>query len=494
MEYLRRPHVVLTVGVCLVAFVALTVSAQRRNTGFSQEKAAPTVVNPFAVAQSAVECQAAAGSPTTSYTFQSAAPGNNAFFSPATKNDLLVAVASSSNAATIGTPAGFTQVFQEAATSGAPTTGAPQIALFYKVSAGTEQTVTFSFSSATRPCIGLIEYTGTSINAPLHGKSIGYNGSGTVVPLGTGTIDIISPTDLGVAFFANNSGSTTASNYTAPPAGDHYVDPSSSTGVFGGNSTTHISMFYVNCIVGSCAGTTSTTTTTASSNFAGFIASFYPKVTSGSTGTGSNVTTTSGNSTVTFNNVTGAGTTTATSIDPTSPSQGAAPSGITYNSSSPAYDIATTATFTGTARICIHIPDINPAAYPSLKLLHKEGGVLVDRTAFVVKTSQKICGDVTSFSPFIVASGSTPTAASVNISGRVMTADGRGIRNATVLLNDQYGKTHTVRTSAFGYYVFDAIASGETYVLNVSSRSYTFLPRVVNVSDSLTNLDLIAFP
>ena len=121
--------------------------------------------------------------------------------------------------------------------------------------------------------------------------------------------------------------------------------------------------------------------------------------------------------------------------------------------------------------------------------------MLVDRTTGVNGAAKTICGSVSSLSPFIVATGpATTTAANVNISGRVMTADGRGIRNATVLLNDQYGKTHTVRTSAFGYYEFDGIASGETYVLNVSSRSYTFLPRVVNLSDSLTGLDLLASP
>ncbi|MBV9243050.1 MAG: hypothetical protein JO314_13685, partial [Acidobacteria bacterium] len=217
----RRPHVVLTLVLCFVAIPMLIVSGQRRNAGFSRENGNVPATNLFNVVQSAVECQAAASPATTQYTFNNAVRGtNDAFFSHATKNNLLIAVASSSDPATITMfSTGYTQVFQQPATTGAPATGAPAIAMFYKISDGSETTATFNFSASTRPCIGLIEYSGASINAPLHGKSLGYNGSGTVVALGTGTIDIISANDLGVAFFANNTNTTTASNYTAPPGG-----------------------------------------------------------------------------------------------------------------------------------------------------------------------------------------------------------------------------------------------------------------------------------
>lgn len=50
---------------------------------------------------------------------------------------------------------------------------------------------------------------------------------------------------------------------------------------------------------------------------------------------------------------------------------------------------------------------------------------------------------------------SAPTAAEVSLSGRVMTADGRGLQNAIVLLTDETGNTRTTLTSSLGYYNFD---------------------------------------
>jgi hypothetical protein len=87
-----------------------------------------------------------------------------------------------------------------------------------------------------------------------------------------------------------------------------------------------------------------------------------------------------------------------------------------------------------------------------------------------------------------------PTAANVSVSGRVLTSDGRGIRNAIVVLTDQNGVTRTARSSSFGYYGFDGVQAGGTYVMSVSSKRYVFNPRVVSVSDELTGVDFVADP
>jgi uncharacterized delta-60 repeat protein len=50
-----------------------------------------------------------------------------------------------------------------------------------------------------------------------------------------------------------------------------------------------------------------------------------------------------------------------------------------------------------------------------------------------------------------------PTAASVSISGRVRTSNGRGLLNATVSLTDNEGITRTTRTKSFGYFRFAKI-------------------------------------
>jgi len=87
-----------------------------------------------------------------------------------------------------------------------------------------------------------------------------------------------------------------------------------------------------------------------------------------------------------------------------------------------------------------------------------------------------------------------PSAAGVSISGRVMTANGSGLRSAIVRVTDQQGETRSAITSSFGYYRFDDVTAGGTYVISVTSKRYQFAPQVISVSDELTDLDFIASP
>ncbi len=87
------------------------------------------------------------------------------------------------------------------------------------------------------------------------------------------------------------------------------------------------------------------------------------------------------------------------------------------------------------------------------------------------------------------------TAANASIGGRVLTAGGNGIRNAEVVLS---GGTLTepmrVQTGSFGYYNFDNLQTGQTYILTVNSRRYIFAvpTRVVSLSDNIVDLDFVA--
>lgn len=87
---------------------------------------------------------------------------------------------------------------------------------------------------------------------------------------------------------------------------------------------------------------------------------------------------------------------------------------------------------------------------------------------------------------------SAPTAASVAIGGRVLTPNGNGLSGAIVRFVDQSGQTRTARTNPFGFYRFDEVAVGNTIVLNVTSKRYTFTPQVVTVTDSIENLDFVS--
>lgn len=85
-----------------------------------------------------------------------------------------------------------------------------------------------------------------------------------------------------------------------------------------------------------------------------------------------------------------------------------------------------------------------------------------------------------------------PSAANVAVSGRVLTADGRGLRNALVTITDQLGTSRNAITSSFGYYRFEEVRSGETYTIGVSSKRYVFMPRTITVADELTDVDFVA--
>jgi hypothetical protein len=86
------------------------------------------------------------------------------------------------------------------------------------------------------------------------------------------------------------------------------------------------------------------------------------------------------------------------------------------------------------------------------------------------------------------------TAAGVNVGGRVVTADGRGLGGVTVTMTDQTGSIYTARTSPFGYYRFEDVLTGRTYNLSASSKTIVFTPRIITVGDELTGIDIVAEP
>jgi SdrD B-like domain/Carboxypeptidase regulatory-like domain len=95
---------------------------------------------------------------------------------------------------------------------------------------------------------------------------------------------------------------------------------------------------------------------------------------------------------------------------------------------------------------------------------------------------------------FDVGFRAAPTAADVSVEGQVLTADGRGIRNAKVTLVQADGTVDSTLTTSFGYYRFDGIPAGQSVTLAVSARRFGFAnpTRVLNMADSFANVDFIA--
>lgn len=86
----------------------------------------------------------------------------------------------------------------------------------------------------------------------------------------------------------------------------------------------------------------------------------------------------------------------------------------------------------------------------------------------------------------------TPSAATVSVSGRVLTINGQGIRNARVALTDMNGNSVQATTSSLGYFHFSDVEIGENYLLTTHSKGRTFAPQLLTLADEITGLELVA--
>jgi hypothetical protein len=86
-----------------------------------------------------------------------------------------------------------------------------------------------------------------------------------------------------------------------------------------------------------------------------------------------------------------------------------------------------------------------------------------------------------------------PTAASVTVSGRVVSISGAGVPNARVVMIDQGGQQRLATTSPFGYFRFTDVEAGGAYTFTVSAKGYYFAQpsQVRTVSEDLADIVFI---
>ncbi len=77
------------------------------------------------------------------------------------------------------------------------------------------------------------------------------------------------------------------------------------------------------------------------------------------------------------------------------------------------------------------------------------------------------------------------------VAGRVTTPDGRGVNGAIVSITDARGVRRTTPTNSFGFYSFENVRTGSTHRIGVSSKRYRFAPRLLQVFDTLANVDFV---
>ncbi|MGI8788499.1 MAG: choice-of-anchor Q domain-containing protein [Pyrinomonadaceae bacterium] len=111
---------------------------------------------------------------------------------------------------------------------------------------------------------------------------------------------------------------------------------------------------------------------------------------------------------------------------------------------------------------------------------------------FAVKTSSGANSLTTNYQITVNA----PTAASASVSGQVMESNGKGIFRARVTLTDMNGETQITLTNPFGFYLFNRVPAGETYIISVAHKRYQFInsPQVLNILEDTNDVNFTAEP
>jgi len=109
---------------------------------------------------------------------------------------------------------------------------------------------------------------------------------------------------------------------------------------------------------------------------------------------------------LTFSQVTTEGTTSLSLIEPAT--AGSLPTGYQIAGADLAFEISTTAGYTSPVTIAFHVPFLDDATFAQLRVLHNEGGILVDRTATTPApdaVNKIIYASTPTLSPFVLAKG-----------------------------------------------------------------------------------------
>lgn len=93
-----------------------------------------------------------------------------------------------------------------------------------------------------------------------------------------------------------------------------------------------------------------------------------------------------------------------------------------------------------------------------------------------------------------VALKETATASPTTVSGKVVAPNGRGIYKAVVYLTSESGEKRMTATNPFGYFRFDGVDTGKTYVISASSKSFRFSSRALNSTEGGSEMILTAQP
>lgn len=126
---------------------------------------------------------------------------------------------------------------------------------------------------------------------------------------------------------------------------------------------------------------------------------------------------------------------------------------------------------------------VNPGASPSTVA-----------SALRTSATSGIVTNIDTSSPnlFLYTFTAPPTSANVSVGGRVIDLRRRGISRVRVTITGADGSYLTTSTNSLGYYRFDEVETGQTYLVSPYSKRYQFSPRLISLTDEIANLDFTA--
>lgn len=115
-----------------------------------------------------------------------------------------------------------------------------------------------------------------------------------------------------------------------------------------------------------------------------------------------------------------------------------------------------------------------------------------ERTATIdTEANTATVNNVSEFSDWTLAN-LAPSAASVSVGGQITMPNGYGISGAIIVLTDDSGNTQRTISNSFGYFQFEEVEGGKTYTLSVRHRRFTFAPQIINVFNTIDNLQIVS--
>ena len=100
--------------------------------------------------------------------------------------------------------------------------------------------------------------------------------------------------------------------------------------------------------------------------------------------------------------------------------------------------------------------------------------------------------DATSPNLLLYTFNAPPTAANVSVSGRITDAFGNGLSRVRVTITADDNTAISAVTSSFGYYRFEELEVGRSYIVSAFRKRYNFDSRIISLTDEIFNLDFIA--